>query len=509
MISWGCVIRNMRVRFRSYLLLPPLLLLLALMVACDTASQPEIPATLIQNAPASQGAMPLPESTRMSMEQFTLQQQDMAREWDQFHMDFDTWRAGLTSCHRSSVQAALREFTVSFNGVTGLALDLPRSATTRELADLLIEASEGEEASLRQLRDRWQPNNISLFEMVEQKRSEAALAQKKAEDLALDLQNDLEEGSDPEEVAAVEAFSQSFEVVESAWEDFHEAYASLREAEMDQDALSEGVTLLIEQLNGIITMLDSITPAEATEEMLDSLSEAAEEELAALESLADILAGGDTHPLPPSSTPADTGAEAAVPGAIPTATPEPPSNGTTEPAMPAGHGMSMGGDLNDAYDEVDAAVNEAKDALMEISLSISAAVEGDNTESLGDLAEYNDEYRILVDEWDAFHQEYAQWRRTEGGCDRTRVLQSLDQFNLRVSELGRQVRGLPQDSYLLPMYTLLVESAEREEGALRTLRTSWRPFNVDVFKAVDQERLNADRLRRQAEIGLQELRERS
>ena len=89
------------------------------------------------------------------------------------------------------------------------------------------------------------------------------------------------------------------------------------------------------------------------------------------------------------------------------------------------------------------------------------------------------------------------------------MLQSLDQFNLRIGELGRKVRDLPQSSYLLPMYTLLVEATEREEGAIRTLRNSWRPFTVDAFKAVDQERVNANRLRRQAGIGLQELRDRS
>ena len=436
--------------------------------------------------------MPLPESSRMAMEQFTLQQQDMGQEWDKFHVEFDTWRAGLTSCDRSTLQVALQEFAVSFNGITGLALDLPRNATTRELADILIEAAEAEEATLRQLRDRWQPNNVSLFEMVEQSRSQAGLAQKRAEDLAYDLQKDLEEGSDPEEVAAVEAFSQSFEVVEEAWKEFHEAYTELREEELDQDELPDRVVLLIEQLNGVITLLEAVPEADATDDMLESLRAAAEAELEALQYLSESLAGDDTPP-PIPTDPADS---APAEGSPDTATPEPPSNG-------------MGMDLDDAYDGVDAAVSQAKDILDEVNLSISTTIEGNTGDSLADLASFNEDYQVLVDDWDAFHERFSQWRRTEGGCDRTGVLQSLEQFNLRVNELGRQARDLPQDSYLLPMYTLLVEAAEREEGAMRTLRNSWRPFNVDVFKALDQERLNADRLRRQAAIGLQELRERS
>ena len=122
---------------------------------------------------------------------------------------------------------------------------------------------------------------------------------------------------------------------------------------------------------------------------------------------------------------------------------------------------------------------------------------------------FEDHYAALVVKWDAFHERYAGWRGTDGGCDRAGVLQSLDGFNLRMGDLGREVRGLPRSGYLLPMYNLLVEAVEREEGAIRALRNSWRPFSVDAFKTVDQERVTADRLRRQAGVGLQELSDRS
>ena len=68
------------------------------------------------------------------------------------------------------------------------------------------------------------------------------------------------------------------------------------------------------------------------------------------------------------------------------------------------------------------------------------------------------------------------------------MLQSLNEFNIRIGELVRRVRNLPQTGYLLPMYNLLVEAAEREEGAVRALRNSWQPFTVDAFIAVDRER---------------------
>ena len=89
------------------------------------------------------------------------------------------------------------------------------------------------------------------------------------------------------------------------------------------------------------------------------------------------------------------------------------------------------------------------------------------------------------------------------------MLEDLSQFHIRIGELGRNVRDFPQSGYLLPMYNLLLEAVEREEGAVRTLRTSWQPFTVDAFIAVDRERDNANRLRREASIALEELTDRS
>ena len=126
-----------------------------------------------------------------------------------------------------------------------------------------------------------------------------------------------------------------------------------------------------------------------------------------------------------------------------------------------------------------------------------------------DLQEFADKFEIVLPAWAAFHEQYNDWRRTEGGCNRAEVLQALGQFNLRMTEISRQVRDLPQSGYLLPMYNFLVEAAERERGTIRALRNSWRPFTVDAFIAAERERDNADRLRREASIALEELLSRS
>ena len=147
--------------------------------------------------------------------------------------------------------------------------------------------------------------------------------------------------------------------------------------------------------------------------------------------------------------------------------------------------------------------------MKEVDNTIENALDGNAEEDLRDAEEFADGLESLLPEWDAFYEQYNDWRRTEGGCNRTEVLQDLGRFNTRMTELRREVRDLPQAGYLLPMYKLLVEAAEREEGAVRALRNSWEPFTIDAFIAAERERDAADRLRRESGIALEELRNRT
>ena len=187
----------MKTRLASQLLLPAVVLMLALVLACrDTGSPVTVPVALPTEPPA-QTAKPLSASDLEALDEFEAQQQDVGQDWDRFHQEFDQWRAGLTFCHRSSMQEALQDFAVGFNAVTEQARNLPRTSVNQDLSNVLIAAAEAEEAAFRQLRDRWQPNSLSLFETVEQQRSNAARAQKDVEDLALELQEELEKATDP------------------------------------------------------------------------------------------------------------------------------------------------------------------------------------------------------------------------------------------------------------------------------------------------------------------------
>ena len=467
--------------FKTCVILPTLLLMLALLSACrETDSPATTPVTLPPDStPLS--VRPLSEGDLSAVAEFVKRQRTVDQEWDKFHREFDRWRAGLTSCHGSVVQEALQEFAVGFNAVTERARDLPRGSVSGELADTLIAAAEAEEAAFRQLRDRWQPNNFSWFEAVEQQRSMAARAQKDVEDLALESQEKLEKASDPEELLAMEDFDTAFDLVRDDWDEFHDDYASLSQEAANTDSADSllRVKRLSRQLSVVSKAVDQLPAPFAAEESVDMLQDAVEAEVTALAKVQEALA---------------------------VVVAQDAASAREKPAAPVEN--ESGQQVEQLLETMNPAIKDVEAALREVRRTNREFLDGSALEDLEEVQEFVGEYEKLIADWDAFHERYNDWRSAEGGCDRAEVLQSLGQFDARISELGRQVRDLPQSGYLLPVYNLLVEAVEKEADAIRALRNSWQPFTVDAFIAQERARDNASRLRREANIALHELRNR-
>ena len=502
----------MKARFCFRLILPVVVLLLALLLACrqadDAAPTPEPASPLASSA---QTARPLTDSQREAIAEFVKQQQAIDEKRASLYQEFDDWRSGLTECHPSAAQVALKAFAASFKEVTEQARNLPRKTSTKELADLLIPAVEAEEAALRQLRDRWQPGNVSLFEVVEQKRAEAARAQESTEDRSLGLQKEFEEGPTADEIEQMEGFSDTFEEIEDAWDDYHDTYDELvkKEAKLDIAELIAEYELLAELLSGIIGLLSEMVATDDNEDFIETLQEAAEAELDALHSLTGALMslaadaalehGMANDPEGMTESPDDS---SPIEGSAAMEAEETGDAGAQAEAEPQGKSLPT------LQAEFAAVVVESKAVLEQVGQEIEEFVEDKSAEYLVDVQDFDVAYGRLIGEWESFHENYDDWRNTDGGCDRIETLRELDRFRRKAAEISGEIGGLPQTGFLLPAYSLMVEAAEREEGAMRALYNSWRPFAIDAFAAVDQERSNADRLRRQAGISLQELRDR-
>ena len=209
------------------------------LVACDGEDDPFATPVVVPEASYAILSTPLPANARVVMDDFVKQQVSLTGEWDALHRTFDQWRTGLTDCHSSAAYEALRGFAVDFTVVTQTARGLPRNSHTLTLADALIDAAEQEEAAYRTLRDRWQPNNLSFFEAVEQRGAHSSNVQKRVVDNITELREQFEDAPTPDEA---EQLRQMFNDLRAEWKGFHDDYeALLRAAAVLQDQVGSGV----------------------------------------------------------------------------------------------------------------------------------------------------------------------------------------------------------------------------------------------------------------------------
>ena len=532
----------MKLRFGFRLLLPILLLAMAALLACtDDNNQTPSPAGLRPTIQPVEPATPLSADELATVQQFDDAMQDIEANWDSFYQEFDSWRSELTSCHPNSAREALRDFAASFDAVTEAARNLPRTPTTGALADLVIAATDAEGTALRNLRDRWQGGNIAFFEAVEQNRAKSGLTHNTVVDMSLAKQEELRDGPTLNEINEMEVFSESFDAVADAWDDFHDGYAAFarRESRIDEEEVAAGYERLLEELQEILATIGGITGSDISENMIERLQDAAEDELALLEFLAEFLPEFDeaerdgsvqaVNPEPVAqslSAPAQrTSPTLEAPqsegegdgdgdgdGEVPQVAQQPEQQAPSQPAPANGPSIEITGEKSEGVEgeisprqELAATIKGTQATLKELEQSITEFIEDDSAPQLEDLRAFDEELAGFVGTWNQFYEGFTDWRFTEGGCDRVAVSVDLAQFSRQAGELAATVRDLPQSGPLVSVYGLVAEAAEREAGAFRTLSNSWTPFAIDVFKAVDDERVNANALRRQASIALEEL----
>ena len=414
---------------------------------------------------------PVPAAARAVAVEFATAHRTITKEWDTFHGSFDSWRERLVACDSSSVRVDLQQFGGRFSGITEAARALPRPSVVRELADKLIQAAEKEEEALRLLRDTWRPEDSrgrppsvgtsssadsavepTVFERVQVARSAAAVLRKEVADALTDRAAK----TTLESLNGVAAFSEGLKALDSSWDKFHFEYDTIR-------SQGGGLAPLVDRFRSIVSAVRGLPANEATEEVAEKLAKAAEEENLLLRKLMGAFQTGEA---------------------------------------------SSDSNAASRFDEFDAQLVKANAARRQAGQELATVVEELSESTQAEVKGFTGKYDILTRKWDEFHQDYDDWRRTEGGCDRSKAIDTLGQFNVAFAEIAGSVRGLPSATFLRPLGEILVEAAEREEDALRGLRNTWQPFDVSVFDLLDRERNTAGKLRRQVTVGVQDLLER-
>ncbi len=457
----------------------------------------DIPATVSARGPAVPvripTATPVSPEVQQIAQQFNTGYDAINQEWDQLHQDFDAWRQGLITCDPSAVQASLVRFSGSIAGTTETARSLSRHSSVRGLADQLILAAEQEEEALRLLRDTWKPylgeeepepeatsngsdsddsdaseqDESSVFEGVAVARSAASAIQKRVADQLSDLQQQ----TTPAAKNNVDDFDAAVQSASSDWDRFHRNYDSFRTVQggLTSEEAADRLGDLVNEFTDVVLAIRDLPSTPSTDKAALLLANAVEDEDLALRLLRGVIPNGE------EGNGEEGNGEATATG---------------EPTL---------------FDFFDVEVVDANAARRQAWLELASALESVSSDSRNAIEAFVTQYTALNEEWDAFHGDYDGWRSTEGGCNRTKAVQALGGFAIRASEVSGDVRDLPRATFLRPLGELMVEAAEREEGALKELRTSWRPFDPQVFQTLDRQRNTSGKLKRQVALGIQEL----
>ena len=264
-------------------------LLAVLALACssqatDSETEPSLSTDSSQSGTIA--PTPIPVSPEL-IQDHAESQQAINEDWDSFHVDFDRWRSGITACDRAAAETALRIFASDFGDITSQARNLPGKGIARELPDEVIAAAVSEEASLRGLRDNWNPSNTMLLENAQTTRA-AAADMLRATQVAVDR---LEEMDDPDDRQLAKDFAKELAPVEAAWDEFYDSYGTLEDEhlELESSEIVSRLRDLVDEHEAIVEALEDIPSDKVTDPVQDPLIEAAESEAEALGDLLDTI----------------------------------------------------------------------------------------------------------------------------------------------------------------------------------------------------------------------------
>lgn len=113
------------------------------------------------------------EENLAAADAFTSSYDAVARPWDAFHADYDSWRSIEGGCSRSDAAGTLGVFVNRFGDLVKDVRSLPRATVLRPLGELMIEAAEREERALLSVRNGWRPFDTTVYAAFDEGRSAA------------------------------------------------------------------------------------------------------------------------------------------------------------------------------------------------------------------------------------------------------------------------------------------------------------------------------------------------
>ena len=494
-------------RFRLGLTAPVVMaVFLVALVACGADSvtspssgglnTPNIQATVEALALSQAQALtptPIAGSARQDLLAFAAGHQATSDAWDGFHQGMDQWREDVVVCVPASVESALDTFAGRALGIAQTARALDRLPNLEILAARLTTAAQIEGAAFEALSNNWTPGiglagSSVLFQDLASARSAADVERVNVRRSLLARQNSLDDASRN----LIEVFSSQLETLYLDWDQFHRSYDAFRETPPvepgEDEPAPDLLGGLLSQFAPIVDQIRKLPDTPLTRDIAIRVADAADGEQLLLRRL---LSSDGSLTEAVVVLPEDLVITGTVNG----------DGSTNSGAGLAGLELN-GATVFDVFDTHVTAVNQLRRALRNelddarASLSETGQV---------DVSLLLFSTRTLGFAWDLFHDDYDEWRRTNGGCDQGQALDALGQLAADFSRTVRDIQALPSGPLVRGMGELLLRAAEREQAAVLSLRESWRSLDTSAFGRYSADRSFAETQRRQTALDLQDL----
>ena len=105
----------------------------------------------------------LSEENQAGLAAFDSEYQTLLGDWSDFHRDYDEWKITEGGCDRGDAVETLAAFGVDMGQIAANSQNLQTTNVLRPLGELLVEAIQREQASLRELTDSWQPFDSQVY----------------------------------------------------------------------------------------------------------------------------------------------------------------------------------------------------------------------------------------------------------------------------------------------------------------------------------------------------------
>ena len=115
----------------------------------------------------------LSEDQLNAVDEFSGQLQALMVNWNDFHQDFDAWRADEGGCDRLGAIDALLEIGAGYNDLSAEVSRLPNTMVLRPFGELLVEAVRRESSALDDLKNSWRPFDAGIYQGLRQERTAA------------------------------------------------------------------------------------------------------------------------------------------------------------------------------------------------------------------------------------------------------------------------------------------------------------------------------------------------